>query len=79
MSYLPSHMVEELAESINSPECDLIFLSCTDLASLDLLEKLEAKLGKPVISSTQATFWKTLRTCGISDKLEHCGRLLAEY
>merc|ERR1712166_215412 len=79
MSYVPSHMVEELAESINSPECDLIFLSCTDMASLDLLEKLEAKLGKPVISSTQATFWKALRTAGISDRLEHCGSLLAEY
>ena len=40
---------------------------------------LEKKLGKPVITSVQATFWGSLRAAGIEDRIEGCGRLLAEH
>lgn len=79
MSYIPEQVVEELAESINSDQCDAVFLSCTDMATLDLIESLEKRLGKPVISSMQATIWGALRAAGIDDKLEHRGCLLSDH
>ena len=33
-------------------------------------------LGKPVITSTQATLWHTLRLAGVNDRIAGCGRLL---
>ena len=79
MNLVPSDAVEELANSINSPDADALFLSCSDMATLGSIERLEQQLGKPVISSAQATFWAALRMAGIEDKIEGCGRLLSEY
>ena len=79
MNLVPPDAVEGLAESIDSPEADAIFLSCSDMATLGSLDRLEDKLGKPVISSAQATFWGALRAAGIEDKIEGCGRLLREH
>ena len=76
MNLVPEDAVEALAMSIDSPEADAIFLSCSDMATLGTIERLETKLGKPVIASAQATFWGALRAVGIEDKLDGCGRLL---
>lgn len=41
----------------SDPKTDAVFLSCTNLRTLDIIEDLEARLGKPVISSNQALAW----------------------
>ncbi len=79
MNLVPQDSVEELAQSIDSPEADAIFLSCSDMATLGSLDRLEDKLGKPVVSSAQATFWGALRAAGIDDRIEGCGSLLREH
>lgn len=79
MNLVPKDAVEDLAMSIDSPEADAIFLSCSDMATLGSIEMLEGRLGKPVITSAQATFWCALRAAGIEDRLEGCGRLLREH
>jgi maleate isomerase len=40
---------------------DAVFISCTNLKSMDQLARLEAELGIPVISSNSATLWLGLR------------------
>jgi len=40
---------------------------------------LEQTIGKPVITSTQATLWHALRLAGIKDLLPGYGRLLQEH
>ena len=40
-----------------------------------MIEALEATLGKPVITSTQATLWHALRLAGIKDDIPGAGRL----
>jgi maleate isomerase len=40
---------------------------------------LEQAIGKPVITSTQATLWHALRLAGIRDSLPGYGRLLQEH
>jgi len=39
---------------------DAVFISCTNLLAMDQIETLEAALGKPVVTSNQATLWAAL-------------------
>ncbi len=48
-------------------DADAVFLSCTNLRTLDIIEGLEAELGKPVLSSNQALAWHMAKLAGISD------------
>ncbi|WP_296424032.1 aspartate/glutamate racemase family protein [Yoonia sp.] len=43
---------------------EAVFLSCTNLRTLDIIADLEARLGLPVISSNQALAWHMARTAG---------------
>jgi len=58
-----------------SDRVDTVFISCTNLRALNLLEELEHKLGKPVISSNAALGWHCLRLAGINDRLPQFGSL----
>lgn len=51
----------ETAIKYDSPESELLFISCTAWKSADIIEALESKLNKPVITSNQATLWAALR------------------
>ena len=69
--------VYDFAVSIMSPSADALLISCTDLATLEVIQRLESKTGKPVISSNQATFWLALRKAGIVERIAGRGQLLA--
>ena len=58
---------------------EALLISCLNLWSQGAVEQLETELGVPVITSTQATFWRLLRIAGIADRIPHYGRLLAEH
>jgi maleate isomerase len=45
------------------------------LGIADSIEKLEAELGRPVVSVNVATYWRALRTIGVTDPLTGFGRL----
>lgn len=68
-----------LARRVDRPEAEALLLSCTDLATIDVVECLEDEFGKPVISSNTATFWLALRRAGIDDRISGYGRLLERY
>ena len=57
-------------------ESQAIVLSCTDMRSVETLDRLENELGKPVISSNQAMAFETLRRLNIPDPIPGFGRLL---
>ena len=63
--------------SADRPEADAIVVSCTDFPVLNLIHDVECRLGKPVITSNQATFWAALRAAGIDDRLIGLGALLS--
>lgn len=70
--------VYELAKEVSDLEADALFISCTDLRTLDVLETLEFDLNKPVISSNQATMWLMLKKVGIEEPISGYGTLLAK-
>jgi len=71
--------IQELAESVNSEKADAVFISCGALRSIDIIDELEQKLEKPVITSNQAMMWECLRLAGIKDQIQGYGKLLSEY
>jgi maleate isomerase len=58
---------------------DASLITCLNLNSHEVIEKIEARSGKPVITSTQATLWKLLRAAGVSDAVHGYGLLLDEF
>ncbi|MEW5422190.1 maleate cis-trans isomerase [Amorphus sp. 3PC139-8] len=56
-------------------ECDAVFLSCTNLRSMDQIAALEAELDRPVISSNSATLWRAMRGAGLPPTDIGAGRL----
>ena len=59
-----------------SDRVDTVFISCTNLRALSILEELEDELGKPVISSNAALGWHCLRLAGVEERLPRYGSLL---
>lgn len=50
-------------------DVDAVVLSCTNLRTLDVIENLEARLNKPVISSNQALAWHMARLAKVPEAL----------
>jgi maleate isomerase len=65
-----------LARQADAPNADAVLLSGTGLPTIGVLEVLERDLGKPVISSNQASLWRALRLAGVREPVTGFGRLL---
>jgi arylmalonate decarboxylase len=65
-----------MARAVDRPEADAIFISCTSLPTLKLIDAIEEQLGKPVVTSNQATFWNALQKLKLRVRLPNGGRLL---
>lgn len=72
----PESVFEATLEVGRAAPCDAVFVSCTNVRTLDVLERAENALGIPVISSNQALAWHMLRLSGIDDPVHGYGQLL---
>lgn len=66
----------ELARRADVASAEAVVLSGTGLPTVGVLEALERELGKPVISSNQALFWRALRLAGVGSAIDGFGSLL---
>lgn len=62
---LSPERVFELGVRANSKEAELVVLSCTDMRSVETIERLEQHLGKPVITSNQAMVFEAAQLLGV--------------
>ncbi len=60
------------------PDSDTLYIPCPHFATLGVIEPLEAEFGVTVITALQAIVWRSLRKCGIEDRIDGVGRLLRE-
>ena len=66
----------EVLSKIDLEDSDALFVSCTALPVLSIIEKLEEKLNKIVLSSNQTLIWDSLNAIGYKNNIEGFGKLL---
>ncbi|RLG50766.1 MAG: maleate cis-trans isomerase [Thermoproteota archaeon] len=73
---LPPHVAYQLAKEADSPEAHAVFISCTNFRTFEVIEKLERDLGKPVVTSNQASLWAALKHLKIREVKLQLGTLM---
>lgn len=66
----------ELALEIDRPDAEALVLACTNWKTMDVIERLEDELAKPVLSTTQVSLWAALRMVNEAGGLSGYGQLL---
>ncbi|MEZ5535064.1 MAG: aspartate/glutamate racemase family protein [Thiolinea sp.] len=75
MARITPESIIEAACQADRPDSEALFLSCTALPALGVIAELEQRLGKPVVSSNQATLWAMLQHSGIDYQPQGYGQL----
>lgn len=70
--------IVEGAVLCDDPLADGLFVSCTALPALGVIDEIEARIGKPVVTSNQASAWAMMRHAGLDDGIDGYGRLFRE-
>ena len=70
----PQHLFDTLTK-IDLSKSDALFVSCTALPVLSIINELEKKINKVVLSSNQTLIWDTLKQINYNNKIEGCGQL----
>ncbi len=75
---LSANTAYDIAMELDRSNADAIVLSCTNWQTMDVIERIEERTGKPVITTTQATVWAALRAIDHAEAVGGYGRLLRE-
>ena len=70
----PDYLFEVITK-MDLGEAEAIFLSCTNLPALNIVDKLEKKLNKIVLSSNQVLIWDTLQNIKRTEQVNGFGKL----
>ena len=73
----PEEIYRKVKETA-SRESDAVFIACTQLRALEVVDMLERDLGKRVYSAVQATAWQGFAHLRIDPGITHCGSLLRQ-
>ena len=74
----PKYLLETLI-NLDVNDADALFVSCTALPVLSIIDKLEKKLNKVVLSINQALIWDTLERIGSNQSVEGFGSLFKSH
>ena len=73
----PNYLYEVIS-NMNLEDSEAVFLSCTNLPALSIIDKLEKKLNKIVLCSNQVLIWDTLQNIGKNNPKQGFGKLFLE-
>ena len=65
----------EVLSKLKLDDVGALFISCTALPVLDLIDVLEKKLKKIVLSSNQTLIWEALNLIGNKEKIKGYGKI----
>ena len=71
----PQYLLEVLTK-INTSDAEALFISCTALPVFEIIQELENKIKKIILSSNQALIWDSIRSVGYNSSIEGYGKLL---
>jgi maleate isomerase len=76
MARISPETLAELACDVTASGSDALFISCTALRAALAIPAIELAIGRPVVSSNQATAWQCLRLTGDDNAHPQFGRLM---
>ncbi len=62
----PQSIISAAETLVKQGDVEGIFLSCTNLRTLDVIDEIEARTGLPVLSSNQVMGWHMARLAGVT-------------
>jgi maleate cis-trans isomerase len=71
----PEEIYSKVKETV-SPDSEAVFVACTQLRALEVVELLERDLGKAVYTAVQASAWQAYQAMGIDPQITDRGSLL---
>ena len=75
MARITSDTILAAATAADHPQADGVFISCTALPAMGVIPEIEERLGKPVISSNQASLWRMAHHASLMSGVHGFGRL----
>ena len=75
---VPAGEVYRFVKGMRRPDADAYLISCTNFATVEILDALEQDLGVPVISANQATMWEALNLAQVKPRVHGCGSLFTD-
>ena len=79
MTCLPLKALTEAALQVCDQKADALFISCTAVRSSLIIDVLEQKLGKPVVTSNQALVWHSLLLINNNSHVTGFGQLFDHH
>jgi len=76
MARISPDEIVAFAKEATTPDSDALFISCTAVRAAGVAARIEAAIGKPVVTSNLATAWACLRLCGDDTARPERGRLM---
>ncbi len=73
----PKCLIETI-DNIDHKDAEAVFISCTALRAVEVLDQIENRISKCVISSNQAIIWDCLRSVDINDTINGYGKLFSD-
>ena len=71
----PASIVAAAEQTKASDDMDALFVSCTNLSTLSVIDEMERKIGVPVLTSNQVLAWDLLRQTKLAIPPNFPGRL----
>ncbi len=71
----PPHFWRDRAIEAARPDADAYLISCANISVFPVIETIEQKLDRPVVTSNQVVIWEALSLLGIGDRRNCRGRL----
>ncbi len=76
---LPEQSAFDLGMALDQPEAQAVLLACGNWLTLGIVDRLEAAIGKPVLTTNQVSLWAVLRLVGYHAPVFGWGRLLRQH
>ena len=75
---MPDVRYEEIYRLVKdnfTEDAEAVFISCTGISVLEIIEPLEEDLRRPVVTSIQASLWAALRKIEVETRIDGLGKL----
>ena len=76
MAKITPQSIFDAALEADRDDANALFISCTAIRAVEVVDRIEQKIGKPVVTAVQAMFWQSLRLAGFKGKISGYGQLL---